>query len=97
MTAGFGRPVSRVARCSDKSPEVLEAGGAAQVAVAYTAGLAAGWDELPPGITQGVAMLAAHLFEQREDGRAPPAAVAALWRPWRRMRLAGAVAGGRSR
>lgn len=66
-----------------------DAGGAGRVAVSYTAGLAVGWDALPPPIAQGVAMLAAHLFEHREDDRAPPAAVAALWRPWRVMRLTG--------
>ncbi|ODP37030.1 head-tail connector protein [Sphingomonas turrisvirgatae] len=54
--------------------------------VQLTAGLCAGWDELPPPIMQGVTRMAAHLLEAR-DGSAPPAAVAALWRPWRRMRL----------
>ncbi len=57
------------------------------VRVSYVAGLAEGWDTLPAPIAQGVAMLAAHLFEDRGGG-APPAAVTALWRPWRRVRLA---------
>lgn len=58
------------------------------VAVGYTAGLADGWDALPPAIRQGVALLVQHLFEHREGAATPPAAIAALWRPWRRMRLA---------
>lgn len=61
------------------------AGGA--VSVRYTAGLAATWDALPPALAQGVVLLIAHLFEDRGSDAAPPAAVAALWRPWRRMRL----------
>ena len=66
---------------------IVDAGGAGRVAVAYGAGLASGWDALPPAVAQGVVMLVAHLFENRGEDRAPPAAVAALWRPWRRMRL----------
>jgi uncharacterized phiE125 gp8 family phage protein len=55
--------------------------------VRFTAGLAADWETLPAPLAQGVVLLIAHLFEARADGAAPPAAVAALWRPWRRMRL----------
>jgi uncharacterized phiE125 gp8 family phage protein len=66
---------------------VIAPGAAARVAVSYTAGLAASWDALPAPVTQGVVMLIAHLFTDR-DGAQPPAAVAALWRPYRRMRLA---------
>jgi uncharacterized phiE125 gp8 family phage protein len=66
---------------------VIAPGAAGRVAVSYTAGLAADWAALPPPVAQGVAMLVAHLFNDRDGGRAPPAAVAALWRPYRRMRL----------
>ncbi|MCD2317409.1 hypothetical protein LQ954_14770 [Sphingomonas sp. IC-11] len=66
---------------------VIAPGAAGRVAVSYTAGLAADWAALPPPLAQGVAMLIAHLFNDRDAGRAPPAAVAALWRPYRRMRL----------
>jgi hypothetical protein len=45
------------------------------------------WDALPPPVAQGVVLLIAHLFADRDGTAAPPAAVAALWRPWRRMRL----------
>jgi len=70
---------------------VMRAGEANRVAVRFTAGLAPGWAELPEGLRHGVLRLAAHHFRQRESDAAspqPPAAVAALWRPWRRMRLA---------
>jgi uncharacterized phiE125 gp8 family phage protein len=56
-------------------------------AVRFTAGVAADWAALPAPLRQGLVLLIAHLFEARADGAAPPAAVAALWRPWRRLRL----------
>ena len=44
---------------------------------------------VPEPIRQGVLRLVAHLFTVRDgDGGEPPAAVTALWRPYRRMRLA---------
>nr|WP_241769333.1 head-tail connector protein [Sphingomonas melonis] len=55
--------------------------------VRYSAGLAAAWEALPEAVMQGVVLLAAHLFERRDGEAMPPAAVAALWRPYRRMRL----------
>lgn len=61
---------------------------AGAVVVTYRAGEAAAWADLPAPIAQGVAMLVAHLFDDRDGAAAPPAAVAALWRPWRRLRLA---------
>ncbi|PAX07004.1 head-tail connector protein [Sphingomonas lenta] len=68
---------------------VTAPGAAARVAIAYQAGLAADWDALPAPVAQGLVLLMAHLFDER-GGRgagAPPAAVTALWRPWRRIRL----------
>lgn len=65
-----------------------------RVVVQFTAGLAATWDALPEALRQGVMLLAAYQHRQRDgEGKSgqtmlPPAAVAALWRPWRRMRLA---------
>ncbi|KQM64424.1 hypothetical protein ASE75_10690 [Sphingomonas sp. Leaf17] len=64
---------------------VAAPGDAARVAVAYSAGLAGDWATLPMGIAQGIVMLTAHLVDQRGSGAGPPAAVAALWRPWRRV------------
>jgi hypothetical protein len=62
-----------------------------RVAVRFSAGLADSWDALPDAIQQGVVRWAAYQHRAREGDKAmtgPPASVAALWRPWRRMRLA---------
>jgi uncharacterized phiE125 gp8 family phage protein len=54
-----------------------------------SAGLASDANDLPEPLRQGVIRLVAHLFASRDgDGGEPPAAVTALWRPFRRMRLA---------
>lgn len=66
---------------------VTAPGAAGRVRVTLSAGAAAGWADLPPPLAQGAVLLIAHLFEHREADAAPPAAVSALWRPWRRMRL----------
>jgi len=69
---------------------VSSPGLAERIAVGFTAGLAANWDSLPDGLRHGIVRLAAHNYRQRETGEAqalPPAAVAALWRPWRGLRL----------
>jgi uncharacterized phiE125 gp8 family phage protein len=58
------------------------------VEVSGTAGMASGQNEVPEPIRQGVLRLAAHLFAARDgEGGEVPAAVTALWRPYRRMRL----------
>jgi uncharacterized phiE125 gp8 family phage protein len=62
--------------------------GSGRVTVRYAAGLAAGWDALDAPLAQGVVLLAAHLYDRRDAGAQPPTAVAALWRPYRRVRLA---------
>ena len=59
----------------------------APVRVAYTAGTAASFAAVPAAVAQGIVALTAHLFEARDGAQLPPAAVAALWRPARRMRL----------
>ncbi len=64
--------------------------GSGRTAVRFTAGMAASWEALPEGLRQGILRLAAHHYSMRsgEAGNAaPPAAVAALWRPWRSLRL----------
>lgn len=66
---------------------------AGAIAVRLAAGIAPDWAGLPDGLRHGVIRLAAHGYRQRDEGAgaaapaALPAAVAALWRPWRRMRL----------
>jgi uncharacterized phiE125 gp8 family phage protein len=65
-------------------------GTAGRIAVRFVAGLAPDWAGLPEALRHGMIRLAAHQHRAREgDGPnpLPPAAVAALWRPWRRMRL----------
>jgi uncharacterized phiE125 gp8 family phage protein len=62
-----------------------------RIRVGYQAGLAGAWPDLPAGLRQGILRLAAHLYTNRAAQSArtdePPAAVAALWRPYRRFRL----------
>ena len=68
---------------------VLNGGGASRIAVRFSAGMAE-WAELPDALRQGVVRYAANAWSERESAvpaAALPAAVAALWRPWRRMRL----------
>ncbi|HYE29003.1 MAG TPA: head-tail connector protein [Allosphingosinicella sp.] len=66
-------------------------GDARRVRVGYEAGVAAAWADLPAALRHGISRLAAHFYTNRvpEGARreAPPAAVSALWRPYRRMRL----------
>lgn len=57
--------------------------------VSGNAGLADSENDVPEPIRQGVLRLVAHLFTSRDGpGGDPPAAVTALWRPYRRLRLA---------
>jgi uncharacterized phiE125 gp8 family phage protein len=62
-----------------------------RIRISFEAGLAADWEGLPSTLRQGVLRLAGHFYTFRTDAGAqaePPAAVTALWRPWRRLRLA---------
>lgn len=65
----------------------MRVGAAARVAVRFRAGLAVDWAGLPEAVRHGIVRLAAHLYGAREGDAGPPAAVTALWRPYRRMRL----------
>jgi len=70
---------------------LINQGAAGRVAVSFVAGLATGWAGLPDGLRHGVIRLAADAYRRRDGeaaGAQPPTAVAALWRPWRRMRVA---------
>ncbi len=68
---------------------VIRPGAAGRVAVRFVAGLSPDWASLPDGLRHGILRLAAHYYRARVDDPrpSPPAAVAALWRPWRIMRL----------
>jgi len=62
---------------------------ATRLRVTYTAGAATDWNGVAEPLRQGIVRLAAHLFANRDaaDEAGPPAVVAALWRPFRRIRL----------
>jgi uncharacterized phiE125 gp8 family phage protein len=68
---------------------VTQAGAAGRVEISYQAGIAASWAELPETLRLGILRLTGHLHLHRDSGddTGPPAAVAALLRPWRRMVL----------
>lgn len=68
---------------------LLTPGSAKSVRVSYRAGLAADRNGVPEPLRHGIVRLAAHLYTHRDNanGGGPPAAVTALWRPWRRLRL----------
>ena len=72
----------------------LAASGAQRrLRVSYRAGMAADANGVPESLRHGIVKLAGHLLTHRDSGpnaatgAAPPAAVSALWRPWRRLRL----------
>jgi len=65
--------------------------GVERAVLRFTAGLANDWSGLPESLRHGIMRLAAHQYRSRESTGAdalPPASVTALWRPWRRMRMA---------
>lgn len=61
----------------------------AALAVRFRAGLGNDWNDVPEPLRAGIVRLVSHLFTHRDAAEAgpPPAAVAALWRPWRRLQL----------
>ena len=68
---------------------LLRGGDNGVVKVQAVAGMASDGNGVPEPLRQGIIRLTAYLFNARDgDGGEPPAAVTALWRPYRRMRLA---------
>lgn len=68
---------------------LIDPTAASRARVSGVAGMATSCNEVPEPIRQGVIRLTAHMFSARDGGGGePPAAVTALWRPYRRMRLA---------
>lgn len=64
------------------------ASDATRIRVHASAGIAGGTNELPEPLRHGILRLVGHMFASRDgDSGEPPAAVTALWRPYRRMRL----------
>lgn len=70
---------------------ISDAGGATRVQVTAVAGRADAWDALPRPVTQGIVLLGAYLFSERDATRPPPSAITALWRPFRGVNLDRAV------
>lgn len=67
---------------------VNQAGASTRIRVGGTAGMADEENGVPEPIRHGVLRLVAHLFTVRDgEGGEPPAAVTALWRPYRRQRI----------
>jgi uncharacterized phiE125 gp8 family phage protein len=67
-------------------------GAAARARVAYRAGMATDANAIPEAIRQGIMRMTQHMHDARGDaGAAPPAVIAALWQPWRRIGLGGAA------
>lgn len=68
---------------------VIEPGAAGRIEVTGRAGLGGDWAGLAAPVRQGVVRLAVHRFLDAGASGPVPAAVSALWRPWRRMVLSG--------
>ncbi len=66
-------------------------GSAAALRVSYSCGAATDWASLPDALRHGIIRHAAFQHRARENAgeASPPAAVVALWRPYRLMTLAG--------
>jgi uncharacterized phiE125 gp8 family phage protein len=92
-SGGIPLPISAFASDVDSSGQgwvrITDPAITGVVEVSGSAGLAASQNAVPEPIRQGVLRLVAHLFASRDGaGGEIPAAVTALWRPYRRMRLA---------
>ncbi|MEE9432785.1 MAG: phage head-tail connector protein [Sphingorhabdus sp.] len=80
---------AEIDRNDDAYIRIRRPGAAGRVEVTVEAGLAEDWDGLPEALRLAILRLTGHLYTSRDDAQdaGPPAAVAALLRPWRRMRL----------
>ena len=86
-------PVAAYATDIDTSGDgwvrVGEPGAVGRIKVSGTAGMAGQEYDVPEPIRHGVLRLVAHLYATRDGvSGEPPAAVTALWRPYRKVRLA---------
>ena len=59
-----------------------------QICARFTGHVATEWSTLDEALRHGIVRFAAHQYRERDEGTAPlPAAIAALWRPYRPVRL----------
>lgn len=93
--ASDGLPLPPTAYATDLDPtghgwvRVSDPAVTGTIEVSGSAGLTVSQNGVPEPIRQGVLRLVGHLFNARDGaGGEIPAAVTALWRPYRRMRLA---------
>lgn len=91
--AAFALPVGAFAIDVDAGGDgwvrVTAPGAGGRVVVTYSAGLASDWAGVPGPVAQGVVRLIGHLYAERDGDGPVPAAVTALWRPFRRIDLMG--------
>lgn len=80
----------RIARDGTASVAIHDRRDATRARIGYRAGMAAEANGIPEAIRQGIVRMTQHLHDARDGGgAAPPAAIAALWQPWRRLTLGG--------
>lgn len=86
-TAGYSALIGRDGTATIR---IFDPGEAERVRLSYRAGLAEDANGIPEAIRQGILRMMQHLHDARDgSGTAPPAAIAALWQPWRRLTLGG--------
>lgn len=86
---GMPLPIDQYAMDIDANGDgwVRANGASGDIDVHYRCGMADNWNAVPEPLRQGIVRLVAHMHLHRDDLGSPPAMVAALWQPWRRMRL----------
>lgn len=90
--AGTPLPADSFASDIDSSgrgwARVIDSSVSGTIEISGTAGMAATENDVPEPIRQGVIRLVTHLFSSRDELAGEiPAAVTALWRPYRRLGL----------
>jgi len=79
-----------IARDGTARLAISHPGDARRIRVAYRAGMADDVNRIPEAIRQGIVRMTQHLYDARDGAdAAPPAVIAALWQPWRRLTLGG--------
>jgi len=78
----------------DAHIRIRRPGAAGRIEIVAEAGIANGWNDIPEALRLAILRLVGHLHANRDgaEDKGPPAAVAALLRPWRRMRLTSGAA-----